>query len=54
MKIIAQNTEFKIEFNGSATYFVTDSTGHCWKTFGTERKALNFFNKVSHASGIIG
>ncbi len=52
MTTITSNKNFKVEFNGSATYFVTDNTGQCWKTFSTERKALNFFNKVSDLCGV--
>ena len=46
MTTIIENTNFKIQFNGSATYFIIDNTGTCWKTFNTERKALNYFKKL--------
>lgn len=52
MTIIAQNTEFKVEFNGSATYMIVDNNGDCWKATDTERKALNYFNKVSIQCGV--
>ena len=46
MKTIIENTNFKIQFNDSATYFIIDNTGTCWKTFKTKRKALNYFKKL--------
>lgn len=53
MKTIAQNKEFKIEFNGSSTYMIVDNCGTCWKAVSSERKALNYFNKVSTQCGVI-
>jgi len=46
MTTIIESTNFKVQFNGSATYFVIDNVGTCWKTFSTERKALNYFKKL--------
>ena len=47
MTIIATNKDFKVEFNGSATYFVTDNNGDCWKTYKSEKAAIKFMNKVA-------
>jgi len=47
MTIIATNKDFKVEFNGSATYFVTDNNGDCWKTYKSEKAAINYMNKVA-------
>ena len=46
MTTIIENTNFKIQFNGLANYFVIDNHGTCWKRFNTERKALNYFKKL--------
>ena len=53
MTIIAQNSEFKVEFNGGSTYMIVDNQGTCWMVKDTERKALNYFNKVSKSHGVI-
>jgi len=47
MKTIATNKDFKVEFNGSETYMVVDNNGDCWKYFSTERRAINYMNKVA-------
>ncbi|MFT5450606.1 MAG: hypothetical protein ACI9N9_000083 [Enterobacterales bacterium] len=52
MTTIAQNKEFKVEFNGSATYMIIDNNGTCWMCVPTERRAMNYFNKVSKACGV--
>ena len=54
MTIIAQTNckEFFIQFNGSSTYFITDSNGECWGSFSTERKARNSYNRILKAQGI--
>jgi len=52
MTTIIANTEYKVTFNGSATYFLEDKNGDCYKTFSTERKAVNYFNKVSLMAGV--
>lgn len=36
---------FKVEFNGKATYFVSNSVD-CIGHFSTERKAMNFVRKA--------
>lgn len=53
MTIIAQNSEFKVEFNGSATYMIVDSQGTCWMIKDTERKAMNYFSKVTKQCGVV-
>ena len=52
MKTVIENKEFKVVFNGSATYMIIDNNNDCWKTTDTERKALNYFNRVSKQCGI--
>ena len=47
MQAIAKNSIFTVEFNGSATYFITDNNGDCWATKDTERKAMNYYKKAS-------
>lgn len=53
MQVITQSNcqEFRIEFNGGKTYFVTDCHGDCWGTFPTERKARNAFAHILKAQG---
>lgn len=38
--------EFKIEYNGGKTWFVTDCDGDVWGSFPTERRARNEFNRI--------
>lgn len=53
MQIIATTTcnEFRIEFNGGKTWFVTDSHNDCWGSYSSEQKARNAFAKVIRAQG---
>lgn len=50
MQTIESNKEYKIEFNGSSTWFVSYETefdgDSCIGAFNTERKARNFFNRT--------
>lgn len=50
MQVIESNKEFKIEFNGSKTWFVSYETevdgDTCIGRFNTERKARNCFNRA--------
>jgi len=49
-----QNTNgFKIEFNGSTTYFVSDETGTCVFYTDTLRKAKNRLSSILKDSGLI-
>ncbi len=46
MATIREEKGFKIEFNGSATYIITDENGTAWEVKDTLRKANNAFNKI--------
>ena len=48
MEIIAENKEFKIEFNGSKTYMVIDSNGDCLFATTSKRKAINTYKRKSN------
>lgn len=52
MTTIAKQNGFKIEFNGSSTYFITDENGDVWGRKDTERKAKNLFKKVLQTQGV--
>ena len=47
MTIVATNKDFKVEFNGSNTYFVTDNNGDCWKRYKSEKAAIKYMNRVA-------
>lgn len=51
MKTIITSNDFKIEFNGSNTYFVTDNNGDAWYVVNTLRKAKNKLNKILKLQG---
>jgi hypothetical protein len=46
MTIIIKQKDFKIEFNGKATYFVTDNNGDVWARVDTLRKAKNKLKSI--------
>ena len=46
MTTLYNNNGFKITFNDSATFFITDSNNDCWGTYSTERKAKNAMKKI--------
>jgi len=46
MTTLYNNHGFKITFNNSATFFITDSNNDCWGTYSTERKAKNAMKKI--------
>ena len=52
MKTLRNEKGFKIEFNGSSTYFITDVNGTAWYCTNTERKANNRFNKILKNAGL--
>jgi uncharacterized glyoxalase superfamily protein PhnB len=52
VKTIEQTNGFKIEFNGSKTYFVTDEFGAVWFATDTQKKAKNRLNKILTQSGL--
>jgi len=47
MTIAATNKDFRVEFNGSKTYFVIDNNGDCWKTYATLNGAVRYMNKIA-------
>ena len=47
MKIIIKEKNFKVEFNGSTTYFVTDSNGDVRDRVDTLRKAKNSLKRIA-------
>ena len=47
MTIVATNKDFKVEFNGSETYFVTDNNGDCWNIYKSKAAAIRYMNKVA-------
>jgi hypothetical protein len=52
METITETKGFKIEFNGSKTYFVTDNQGDVWFSTDTLKKATNRLNKILTQSGL--
>jgi hypothetical protein len=52
MKTLREEKGFKIEFNGSATYFITDNNGDVWDRVDTENKANNRLNKILKNAGL--
>ena len=52
MTTITEVKGFKIEFNGSRTYFVTDEHGQAWARTETLRTAINKLNKILAQSGL--
>jgi hypothetical protein len=46
MITIAARSGYIVQFNGSSTYFVSYEHGRCIQSFPTERRALNYFNKL--------
>jgi len=53
MSTLREEKGFKIEFNGSSTYFVTDVNGDAWEVVSTLRTANNRMNKILKASGLV-
>jgi hypothetical protein len=52
MKIIAQQKDFRIEFNGSSTYIILDSNNDAWYCVDTLKKAQNRLKKIIATSGV--
>lgn len=46
MTIIVTKGDYKVEFNGSSTYFVTDNECNILHRESSERKIMNRFKKV--------
>ncbi len=46
METLIETKEFKITFNGSATYFVIDDCGQCRLSTNTLRKAKNHLKRL--------
>lgn len=52
MKTLKNTNDYaRIEFNGSKTYMVIDSTNQCLFSTSSERKAKNFLAKVLKNAG---
>jgi len=51
MTTIFNSNGFKVEFNGKATYFVSNSVD-CVGHFDTERKAINYAKRCIKAAGL--
>jgi len=52
MTTITNTNGFKLEFNGSKTYFITDNNGQVWFSTDTLKKAINRLNKILTQSGL--
>ena len=52
METIIESNGYKVEYNGGATYFLIDSTGECYGTYGTERKAKNALKRTLKRAGL--
>lgn len=52
MTTIISNSELKVTFNGSETYFVEDKNGTCFKYYKSEKAAIAYFNRLSYQMGI--
>lgn len=53
METIATKGDYKVEFNGSSTYFVTDNNGTVLYRESSERKIMNRFKKVLECQNLI-
>jgi hypothetical protein len=51
MTTIAQKSDYKVTFNGSATYFVM-AGDICALATQSKTRAVNKFNKITKAAGI--
>ena len=51
MKTITQNNDYKINFNGSSTYFVMSGTD-CVLATSSKIKANNLYKKMLKCAGI--
>jgi len=51
MQVIEQKGDYKITFNGGATYFVTDSANQCRLATPSLRKAKNKLESILKSSG---
>lgn len=52
METITNANGFKLQFNGSKTYFIIDNTNQVWFATDTLRKAKNRLNKILTQSGL--
>lgn len=53
MTTLEKKHGYTLEFNGSTTYFINDSTGTCVGRKDTERKARNTFNRILSNAGLV-
>ena len=49
MRTIAQSAGVIVRFNGSRTYFVSDSAGQCRLATNNKRRAINMMNAIANA-----
>ena len=52
METLHTTSDYKITFNGSSTYMVIDNNNDCHFATNTERKAINYLNKLLDCLGI--
>lgn len=52
MKTLIEKAGYKVEYNGSKSWFVCDETGDCLFSTNSERKAINRFNKILNDAGV--
>ena len=52
MTTLIEYSEYKITFNGSATYFVTDSANQCRLATDTLRKAKNHLKRILKSENV--
>lgn len=52
MKTITETNGFKLSFNNSGTYFITDNNNDCWFATNTERKAMNKLRNILKCYGV--
>lgn len=46
MTIVTSQHGYKVEFNGSSTWFLSDCHDDCYGHFSTERKAINALKRT--------
>ena len=53
METIIEKGDYKVTFNGSATYSVVDSANQCRFASSSKRKAINKFNSILKATNTL-
>lgn len=46
MEIVTNQHGYKVEFNGSKTWFLSDINNDCYGHFSTKRKAINALKRT--------